>query len=693
MALFLSDALSDEELKRLIQRAEKVRPLALEDLPLGELKRWMEQRFVTEAPNILLPRTVDTDQIADEAVTATQITAGTITANEIAAGTITATELSAGSVTTDKLAANAVTAEKIASHTITANEIAAGTITATEIEADTITADQIAAEAITTSELAANSVTSAKIAAGTIVSGDIAGGTITGGNIASGTITGANLVANTITTSELDANAIDGMTITGALIRTSASGSSGIRAYDTLDALVMDFDTLTGDLQIKGELLTGSVVPATTVTGQLTDSQLADIAAAKITGQITTTQITDDAITTPKVAAGAITTAEIAADTIVAGNIAAGAITATELDALAVTTAKIDAQAVTAAKIATGTITATQIAAGTITSNEIAANTIAAGNIAADAIGTSELAADSVTATEINVATLDAISVDAGTITAGTFRGTTFETASAHPKTRMDGTDGFFITDASGNVIVALSDDVSAPKVQIAPSTADVFGDNNSRIAWIDSGGHLGSWISGFDNGVSAITLGTYSSDGFNYESGLYFENDGSASTSTQLVAYIGDFSAPDHFVWVLRGDNMSSFVKDVWYASGTQLLNGGTTVGINGTEGYDSEGVGTGISYTAPRDGAYRIDGWVELQNPNADKRAIITWRKNGVDQGRPLACIFSNVAGNSVSAGGFVFATLAAGDVVTAVITNGDTAQRNIAWKLAVSPYGHIA
>ena len=84
---------------------------------------------------------------------------------------------------------------------------------------------------------------------------------------------------------------------------------------------------------------------------------------------------------------------------------------------------------------------------------------------------------------------------------------------------------------------------------------------------------------------------------------------------------------------------------------------------------------------------------GWVELQNPNADKRAIITWRKNGVDQGRPLACIFSNVAGNSVSAGGFVFATLAAGDVVTAVITNGDTAQRNIAWKLAVSPYGHIA
>jgi len=47
-------------------------------------------------------------------------------------------------------------------------------------------------------------------------------------------------------------------------------------------------------------------VASTDITGLLSDSQLAEIAAAKISGQITGTQITDSAITTPKIAAGSI---------------------------------------------------------------------------------------------------------------------------------------------------------------------------------------------------------------------------------------------------------------------------------------------------------------------------------------------------------------------------------------------------
>lgn len=80
-------------------------------------------------------------------------------------------------------------------------------------------------------------------------------------------------------------------------------------------------------------------------------SWTAAVPATDMTGQITTTQITDLAISTPKLAAGAVTAAkitagtitanEIAADTITAGQIAAGAISATELAAGAVTADKL----------------------------------------------------------------------------------------------------------------------------------------------------------------------------------------------------------------------------------------------------------------------------------------------------------------------------------------------------------------
>lgn len=61
-----------------------------------------------------------------------------------------------------------------------------------------------------------------------------------------------------------------------------------------------------------------TAVPTTDLTGQVTDSQIADMAAAKLTGQITSTQITDDAVTTPKLAAGSVVTAKIAAGSITA---------------------------------------------------------------------------------------------------------------------------------------------------------------------------------------------------------------------------------------------------------------------------------------------------------------------------------------------------------------------------------------
>lgn len=91
---------------------------------------------------------------------------------------------------------------------------------------------------------------------------------------------------------------------------------------------------------------------------------VASVPAGDITGQITETQITDgsvstvklaaEAITADKVAANAITADKVAANAITAGKIAAGAVSATQLAASAITAEKIAAGAVTAAKLLIG---------------------------------------------------------------------------------------------------------------------------------------------------------------------------------------------------------------------------------------------------------------------------------------------------------------------------------------------------
>jgi len=144
----------------------------------------------------------------------------------------------------------------------------------------------------------------------------------------------------------------------------TAAGLYGVEPVSSLPA--------TGDFQGQVVFLTtdnklyrwnGSAwtaaVPSVDITGQLTNSQIADLAATKVTGQITTTQITDSAISSPKIAAGSV----------IAGKIAAGTVVATD--------------------IAASTITGSKIAAGTITASNITANTISGGLIAASGIITS----------------------------------------------------------------------------------------------------------------------------------------------------------------------------------------------------------------------------------------------------------------------------------------------------------------
>lgn len=87
-------------------------------------------------------------QIADGAITTPKLLAGAVTTDKLLALAVSAEKIASLAVTTDKLSALAVTADKIAVNAVTATKIAAGSIEATHIKAGAITADKLDADAI-----------------------------------------------------------------------------------------------------------------------------------------------------------------------------------------------------------------------------------------------------------------------------------------------------------------------------------------------------------------------------------------------------------------------------------------------------------------------------------------------------------------------------------------------------------------
>jgi hypothetical protein len=187
------------------------------------------------------------DTLTAYAPRATEILPGTITTTAIADDAITTPKLVAGSVVTGKIAAGAVTADQIAANAVTAGKVAANAITANEIAANAVTAGKVAANAISTNELAANAVTAAKIAANTITAGQIAAGAIGADQIAAGAITtGKLLVTGKGRALNDDPMFVDpsawsvpsGVAFSSGTVATGAAGSTYVACSSGVDSLV-----------------------------------------------------------------------------------------------------------------------------------------------------------------------------------------------------------------------------------------------------------------------------------------------------------------------------------------------------------------------------------------------------------------------------------------------------------------------
>ena len=148
------------------------------------------------APSIFPP--LETQNISDEAITASKISDGAIitlkladdsvTSAKILDGSITAVDLVDGSVTSIKIADGAVTGEKIADDSVTESKVAEG--------------------AVVTAKLSDGAVTSAKILDGTIIAQNLEDGAIISIKVEDGAITTNKIADGAVTDKKLAENAI-----------------------------------------------------------------------------------------------------------------------------------------------------------------------------------------------------------------------------------------------------------------------------------------------------------------------------------------------------------------------------------------------------------------------------------------------------------------------------------------------------
>lgn len=148
--------------------------------------------------------------------------------------------------------------ELIVDGAITAAKIGAGQVTAGKLAADSVVAVNIKAGEVVAGKLAANAVVAANIAAGEVVAGKLGADAVVANNIAAGQIT----------TTKLAADAIDGKIITGATVRTAASGqrvelnAAGLKGYDAAGVVKTSVSTAGAlnavDASLQGDLTTGA---------------------------------------------------------------------------------------------------------------------------------------------------------------------------------------------------------------------------------------------------------------------------------------------------------------------------------------------------------------------------------------------------------------------------------------------------
>jgi hypothetical protein len=391
---------------------------------------------------ISLPQSsnIQTQYIANSAITRAKLSDGSVTGDKVVDGTITGAKLVDSSVTTAKISDGSITSVKLADGSVSGTKLALGAITSAGVIADgIITGAKLVAGSIGTSLLDTGSVTTDKLASGSVTADKLADSSVVASKIADGAITGAKLATDSISASSIIANSITGTKIAQSTITGDSLLDGTITAIKLAPGVIngglIDASSITVDKIASGSITTDKIVDLAVTTGKLAAALVTTtkIASGAVTGDklasgsVVTTTIVDAAITTAKIATGAVTSDQISGAAITTSKLADLAVTDTKLNtgsvtvdkiaSGAVTTAKIPDLAVTTFKLADSSVGTAQIADGSITSTKLGSGAILAANIVNSEISTAKIAAGAITSAKFATGSITTALLDAGVVT------------------------------------------------------------------------------------------------------------------------------------------------------------------------------------------------------------------------------------------------------------------------------------
>ena len=254
---------------------------------------------------------IDTQDIADQLITAAKLVDGAVTEVKIATDAVSNAKIATDAIQGDVIAASAITETKIATDAISSPKIQAGSIIAGKLGANSIVASNIQSNAVTAVKIQADAVTADKILANSITASKMVTGTITAasGVIGDLSISSAKIIDGAILRAKIGNAAIDdakiafldATKITSGLINTARINVSGLI---TAGGLIVSSDLSTNGSTVihGGNISTGTIQASSlTISPVVAGGSAADINANTTTisgGKITTNSVTATQINT-----------------------------------------------------------------------------------------------------------------------------------------------------------------------------------------------------------------------------------------------------------------------------------------------------------------------------------------------------------------------------------------------------------
>ncbi|UOF02478.1 autotransporter outer membrane beta-barrel domain-containing protein [Bdellovibrio reynosensis] len=237
------------------------------------------QNIVTSSAGIqtndLADEAITEEKISDEAITSDKIMTSAVTNSKIADGAITFNKIANGAVSTIKIVDSAITTAKILDGTINTVDLANNAITTVKILDSNVTTSKIADQNVTTAKIADSNVTTSKIADSNVTTSKIADSNVTTNKLADLNVTTGKLADEAVTTAK-----IADLNVTTAKLADNSVTTAKILNLNVTTAKIADQNVT------SAKIADGNVTTIKIADGNVTDAKIASVSGAKVSGNI-----------------------------------------------------------------------------------------------------------------------------------------------------------------------------------------------------------------------------------------------------------------------------------------------------------------------------------------------------------------------------------------------------------------------